>query len=68
MPQLTFQLDDSSEAAIEELKEFFGTRSSAAAVRSALALARTIAPASKDRTIIIRDQNKDEDIKILMAG
>ncbi|QLH72596.1 hypothetical protein [Rhodopseudomonas palustris] len=68
MSQLTFQLDENSEKAIEELKEFFGTKSSAAAVRSALALVRTLAPASKDRTVVIRDQNKDEDLKIVMAG
>jgi len=68
MTQLTFQLDVNSEEAIEELKEFFGTKSSAAAVRSALALVRTLAPASKDRTVIVHDQNKDEDIKIVMAG
>jgi hypothetical protein len=42
MSQLTFQLDENFERAIEVLKEFFGTKSSAAAVRSALALARTV--------------------------
>jgi hypothetical protein len=68
MAQLTFQLDDNSEKAIEELKDFFGTKSSAAAVRSALALVRALAPASKDRTVIVHDQNKDEDLKILLAG
>lgn len=68
MAQLTFQLDENSEQAIEELKQFFGTRSSAAAVRSALTLARTVVPTSKDRTIVIRDQNRDEDLKILMTG
>jgi hypothetical protein len=69
MSQLTFQLDDNSEKAIEELKTFFGTKSSAAAVRSALALVRTLAPASKDRTVIVRNQNKNnEDLKIVMAG
>jgi hypothetical protein len=67
MAQLTFQLDSNSASAIEELKEFFGTSSSAAAVRSALALARTLAPTSKDHTVIVRDQNKDEDIKIILA-
>jgi hypothetical protein len=69
MSQLTFQLDQNSEKAIEELKEFFGTRSSAAAVRNALALARAIVPAaSSERTIVIRDQTKNEDLKILVTG
>jgi hypothetical protein len=68
MSQLTFQLDENSEKAIEELKDFFGTRSSAAAVRSALALARAVVPASQNRTVIIRDQNRNEDLRILMAG
>jgi hypothetical protein len=66
MPQLTFQLDPNSAKAIEELKDFFGTKSSAAAVRSALALVRTLAPASKNGTVIVHDQNKDEDLKIVM--
>jgi hypothetical protein len=67
MAQLTFQLDPSSEQAIKELKEFFGTKSSAAAVRTALTLARTIAPASKQGTVVIRDQNTNQDLKIVMT-
>ena len=67
MSQLTFQLDRNSESAIEELKEFFGTSSSAAAIRSALALARTVVPTSKDHTVVVRDQNKGGDVKIIVA-
>jgi hypothetical protein len=67
MAQLTFQLDKNSEKAIEELKEFFGTQSSGAAIRSALALARTVVPTSKNHTLVVRDQNKNEDVKIIVA-
>ncbi|MGD9671053.1 MAG: hypothetical protein AB7U75_18745 [Hyphomicrobiaceae bacterium] len=68
MAQLTFQLDKNTELAIEELKQFFGTKSSAAAVRSAVALARTVVPTSKNRTVLVRDQNKNEDLKIVVTG
>jgi hypothetical protein len=67
MAQLTFQLDKNSETAIDELKEFFGTKSSAAAIRSALALARTIVPTSKNHTLVVHDQNKGENVKIIVA-
>jgi hypothetical protein len=67
MSQLTFQLDENSERAIGELKEFFGTKSSASAIRSAIALTRAVAPTSKNHTVIVRDQNKDEDVKIVIA-
>jgi hypothetical protein len=67
MAQLTFQTDQSTEQAIDELKGFFGTNSSAAAIRSALAMARTVVPTSKNRTIIVRDQNRNEDVKIIIA-
>src|SRR5258707_10851220 len=61
--QMTFQLDDNSEIAIDELKEFFGTKSGAAAIRSALALARAIVPTRKDRTLLVPDQKKREDVR-----
>ncbi len=67
MTQLTFQLDKNSEMAIDELKEFFGTKSSAAAIRSALALARTVVPTTKNRMLVVRDQNRGEDVKIIVA-
>lgn len=64
---MTFQLDENSEMAINELKDFFGTKSGAAAIRSALALARAVAPTSKDRTLVVRDLNSGEDVKIVFA-
>ncbi len=67
MAQLTFQLDQSSAAAIEELKEFFGTNSSAAAVRSALLLARTVVPTSRDHKVVVKDQNNDQELTIVFA-
>ncbi len=67
MAQLTFQLDSNSASAIEELKTFFGTSSNAAAVRSALAFTRAVVPTSKDRTVIVRDQQKKEDVRIVVA-
>ena len=68
MTQMTFQVDGNSEKAIEELKEFFGTKSTAAAIRSALLLARTAASTSKDGTVIVRDQNRDENVRIVVTG
>jgi hypothetical protein len=68
MAQLTFQLDENTEKAIEELKEFFGTKSSAAAIRSALALAQVLAPTSKDRKIVVHDQNTKEKLNIVLTG
>jgi hypothetical protein len=65
---MTFQVDGNSEKAIEELKEFFGTKSTAAAIRSALLLARTAASRSKDGTVIVRDQHNDENVRIVVTG
>lgn len=68
MSQLTVQLDENAEVAIEELKKLLGTRSAGAAVRIALALARHVAPTSKDRTVIVKDQNHEgEEIRIVLA-
>ena len=68
MTQLSFLADANSQLAIEELKEFFGTRSTASAIRSALLLARTAAKVSKDGTIVIKDQDRDENVRIVVAG
>jgi hypothetical protein len=68
MAQMTFQLDKNSEKAIDELREFFGTKSNAAAIRSALALARTIVPtANNTGTVVLRDQRSGDDVKIIVA-
>ncbi len=67
--QLTFQQDEFSEEDVEELKRFFGTKSSAAAVRRALALARVIAPLIKDRTLLVKDQNAgNQEIRVVLTG
>lgn len=68
MYQMTFQLDKNSEEALNELKELLGTKSSAAAIRSAIALAKIIVPTGKKGRIVVRDQNKNEDISIVLAG
>lgn len=68
MSQLTVQLDENAENALQELQKFFGTKSKAAALRNALALARIVAPAAKDRTLILRDQNAGEDLKIAITS
>lgn len=69
MSQLTVQLDENAESAIEELKKLLGTRSAGAAVRIALALAKHVAPTSKDRTVIVRDQNHGgADVRIVLAN
>lgn len=68
MTQLTFQVDGNSEKAIEELKEFFGTKSTAAAIRSALLLARTAASTSKNGIVTVHDVDKGENVKIVVTG
>lgn len=68
MAQLTFQLDKGSAEALEELKDLLGTKSSAAAVRSALALAQIVIPTGKKGRIVVKDQNTNEDVSIILAG
>lgn len=68
MTQLTIQLDSNAEEALEELQAFFNTRSKAAALRNALSLARAVVPAAKDRTILLHDQNANQDVKIAIVS
>lgn len=68
MSQLTFQMDSKTEAILERLMKLLGSRSKASALRSALALAGAVAPEIKDETLIIRDQNADQDIRIKLLG
>ena len=67
--QVTFEIDDSTEAAIDELKAFFNVRTRSAAIRNAIALARVIAPNAKDKTVVVRDQNSIEskEVTIMVA-
>lgn len=69
MSQLTIQLDENAEVALEELRKFFNTRSKAAALRNALALASAMVPsAGEDRTFVVRDQKTNSDTKIAIAS
>lgn len=67
LPQLTFQMDNKTQSAIEELKAFFDTSSNAAAVRSAIALARTIAGTSGGASEVIVRDSTGKDVKIVIA-
>lgn len=67
MAQLTVLLDENAEQALEELQRVFGTKSKAAALRNALALARVVAPAAKNRSLVVRGENAGEDLLIALA-
>lgn len=69
MSQLTIQLDDNAERALQELQAFFGTSSKAAAVRTALNLARVVVPsANNNKVITIKDPESNADIRIAIVG
>ncbi len=69
MPQTSFQLDDGTAKAIDELKEIFGVTTSTAVIRKAVALARIAARArnTEDQTVTILDQDKTP-TKISLTG
>lgn len=67
MTQLTISLDKSSEAAVEVCKTFFGTKSVAAATRSALLLALHVMRTMKDDTVQVLDQNTGKWMTIRIA-
>lgn len=68
MSQATFELDDNTEAAIDQLKTFFKVKSRSQAIRSAIALAGAIAPTSKGNVVVVKDQNDNSDLKIVVAN
>jgi len=70
MAQVTFEIDPATEAAIDELKEFFNVKTRSAAIRNAIALARVVRPASKDQRVVVKDLNAPtgtQDLTILLA-
>lgn len=69
MSQLTIQLDENAERALQELQTFFGTSSKAAAIRTALNLANVIVPsANHNKVITIKDPQSNEDVRIAIVG
>ena len=71
MAQVTFEIDESTEKALDELKAFFNVKTRSAAIRNAIALARVVKPAAKDQRVVVRDLNSDDkngkDLTILLA-
>ena len=69
MAQVTFEIDEATERALEELKTFFNVKTRSAAIRSAIALARVVRPASKDQRVVVRDLNQgDKELTIVLAN
>jgi len=70
MPQVTFEIDEATEQALEELKGFFNVKTRSAAIRNAIALARVVRPAAKDQRVVVKDLNSsegDKDLTIVLA-
>jgi hypothetical protein len=67
--QVTFEMDDTTEKAIEDLKTFFNVKTRSAAIRRAIALAGAIAPTAKNHVVVVRDQKSDgnKDLTILVG-
>ena len=58
MPQTTLIIDDATAKIIEELKQSFGTKTAAAAIRRALVFARVAAQnAADDDTVTLIDKH-----------
>ena len=69
MAQTSFQLDDGTAQAIEELKEVFNVTSNTAVIRRAIALARIAARNSNadDNTITLLDKDSTP-IKVMFGS
>ena len=69
MAQTSFQLDEGTAKAIEELKGVFGVTSSTAVIRRAIALSRVASRNSDtgDGTITLLDKDKTP-LKVSLAG
>jgi hypothetical protein len=67
--QVTFEMDATTEKAIEDLKTFFNVKTRSAAIRRAIALAGVIAPTAKDQVVVVRDQKSpdNKDLTILVG-
>lgn len=61
---ISFQAGPSEEESLKQLKEFFGTKSTAAAIRSGLQMAVVLARTAKDGVIEVLDQRDDAWLKI----
>jgi hypothetical protein len=68
MAQTTFEIDEATLEALEDLKEKFGVRSNANVIRKALALARVaMQNMNPDRTLVIVRPDGVH-ITVLLAG
>lgn len=70
MAQTTFEMDSDAQRVLDQLKEFYGVKTNAAAIRRALALARLAAEASDEKKqFTFKDaQDGDKEKVVLMAG
>lgn len=67
MAQTSFQLDDGTAKAIDELKGVFGVATSTSVIRKAVALARIVSRMSADGAITMLDKD-DQPTKVLLVG
>lgn len=68
MAQTSFQLDEGTAKAIDELKIAFGVTTSTAVIRRAIALARVaVRTGSDDGSVTLLDKN-DQRTKVLLAS
>lgn len=67
MAQTSFQLDDGTAKAIDELKGAFGVNTSTGVIRRAIALARIATRMSDDGSITLVDK-EDQRTKVLLAS
>ncbi len=68
MAQTSFQLDDGTAKAIDELKGVFGVSTSTAVIRRAVALARIATRMSGDSGEITLLDKDDQRTKVLLAS
>lgn len=67
MPQTSFQLDDGTAKAIEELKEAFGVTTSTGVIRRAIALSRIAVRMSGDSGEITLLDKDSQPTKVLLT-
>jgi len=68
MAQTTFEVDAATLAAIAELKDTFGVKTNAQAIRKALALARVTAKNADSENALTIIPPHDGQKKVLLAG
>ncbi len=68
MPQTSFQLDDGTAKAIDELKGVFGVTTSTGVIRKAVALARVATRMRNDDGSVTIVDKDDQRMKVILAS